>query len=46
MSNSLTKEILAALNIEGRTLLVTIGNSFRGDDGVGPFIGEKIQYKK
>ena len=45
MSNLLTKEILAALNIEGRTLIVTIGNSFRGDDGVGPFIGEKIQSK-
>ncbi|MCK4935251.1 MAG: hydrogenase maturation protease [Elusimicrobiales bacterium] len=46
MSNSLTKEIEAALNIEGRTLLVTIGNSFRGDDGVGPFIGEKVQSKE
>ncbi|MEA3307113.1 MAG: hydrogenase 3 maturation endopeptidase HyCI [Elusimicrobiota bacterium] len=46
MSNSKTKEIEAALKLEGRTLLVTIGNSFRGDDGVGPFIGEKIQSKR
>ena len=45
MSNSLTKEIEAALSIEGRTLLVTIGNSFRGDDGVGPFIADGIHSK-
>lgn len=45
MSNSLTKEIENALKFEGRTLLVTIGNSLRGDDGVGPFIADGIHSK-
>jgi hydrogenase 3 maturation protease len=47
MSNSPTinNSLKVALKPEGRTLLVTIGNSFRGDDGVGPFIGEKVQSK-
>ena len=44
MSN-LPIKIENALKLEGRTLLVTIGNSFRGDDGVGPFIGESIRSK-
>ncbi len=47
MLNSLTinKTLQTALKPEGRTLLVTIGNSFRGDDGVGPFIGERVKSK-
>ncbi|MCG2724940.1 MAG: hydrogenase maturation protease [Elusimicrobia bacterium] len=45
MSNLLTKDIERALKPEGRTLLITIGNSLREDDGVGPFIGENIRSK-
>lgn len=42
MSNSLNEEILSALRPEGRTVMITIGNSLREDDGIGPFIGVRI----
>ena len=42
MSSSLNREILSALRPEGRTVIITIGNSLRADDGVGPFIGRKV----
>ncbi len=46
MLNSLTdNSVEKVLKLEGRTLLVTLGNSLRGDDGVGPFIGESIKRK-
>jgi len=42
MSSSLNREILSALRPEGRTVIITIGNSLRADDGVGPFIGGQV----
>ena len=45
MSNSLPDEIKAAIAPKGRTLLITIGNPLRGDDGVGPFVGEQVRFK-
>ncbi|ABC76006.1 Ni,Fe-hydrogenase maturation factor [Syntrophus aciditrophicus SB] len=46
MSNLLNEEVLSALRPEGRTVMITIGNSLRADDGVGPFIGRKIADQK
>lgn len=45
MCNSLTAEIKAALRPtgQGATLLVTIGNALRSDDGVGPYIAARLQ---
>lgn len=44
MSNLLTAEIVKALNAPtGRNLIITAGNCARGDDGVGPYIAEKLQ---
>ncbi len=45
MSTSLTEEIKAAIAPKGRTLLITIGNPLRADDGVGPFVGEQVRFK-
>ncbi len=43
MSNTLTDKIKKALSpVEGLSVLVTIGNDMRSDDGVGPFIFEKV----
>lgn len=43
MLNSLTVEIRQALRpAEGRNVLVTVGNSFRGDDGVGPYVALQL----
>jgi hydrogenase 3 maturation protease len=46
MSNLLNEEVLSALRPEGRTVMITIGNSLRADDGVGPFIGRRIADQK
>lgn len=44
MSNLLTDDITAALEPPGdNRLIITAGNSFRRDDGVGPFIAEKLK---
>jgi len=43
MSEFLTDEIKAAIAPKGRTLLITIGNPLRFDDGVGPFVGEQVR---
>lgn len=45
MSEFLTDEIKAAISPKGRTLLITIGNPLRADDGVGPFVGERVKFK-
>ena len=45
MSNFLTDEIRAAIAPKGRTLLITIGNPLRADDGLGPFVGEQVRFK-
>jgi hydrogenase 3 maturation protease len=45
MSNFLTDGIKAAIAPKGRTLLITIGNPLRGDDGVGSFVGERVRFK-
>jgi len=45
MSDFLTDEIKAAIAPRGKTLLITIGNSLRADDGVGPFVGEQVRFK-
>lgn len=44
MSNSLTAEILAAIppRPEG-FLIITIGNTFRHDDGVGPYLATLLR---
>lgn len=44
MSNLLTDEARRALEpcCDGATLIITVGNTLRADDGVGPFIGEKL----
>jgi hydrogenase 3 maturation protease len=40
MSNSLTAEVCSALSIiPGINVIITIGNTLRADDGVGPYIG-------
>jgi len=38
----MNEEVLSALKPEGRTVMITIGNSLRADDGVCPFIGVRI----
>ena len=44
MSNILTADITKILNsVPGSNLIVTVGNSFRADDGVGPYIGENLK---
>ena len=45
MSNFLTDEIKNAIAPKGRTLLITIGNTLRADDGLGPFVGERVKFK-
>lgn len=45
MSDFLTDEIKAAIAPKGRTLLITIGNPLRADDGLGPFVGESVNFK-
>ena len=43
MSNILMLEIIEVLkSIPGSNLVITVGNSFRSDDGVGPYIGERL----
>ncbi len=41
----LPAEISAALAPRGRTLLITIGNPLRADDGVGPYVGERVRFR-
>lgn len=44
MSNLLTDKIIAALTPQtDNSLIITAGNSFRRDDGVGPYIAEKLK---
>ncbi len=43
--SSLSIEIRAAIAPRGRTLLITIGNPLRADDGLGPFVGENVRFK-
>ncbi|OGC08305.1 hydrogenase maturation peptidase HycI [candidate division WOR-1 bacterium RIFOXYD2_FULL_36_8] len=47
MSNLLTAEIkdLFSKSNKGLTLLITVGNDLRGDDGVGPYIYERTAEK-
>jgi hydrogenase maturation protease HycI len=43
MLNSLTDEIISVLNpAAGKKVFLTVGNSWRGDDGVGPYIGQNL----
>lgn len=44
MSNLKTDNIESALTplTQGRRLVITVGNSFRSDDGVGPFIADRL----
>lgn len=44
MSNSLTTDITEILkpSINGITLIITIGNTLRCDDGVGPYIADNV----
>lgn len=39
-------ETRKALAPEGMTVLITMGNSLRGDDGAGPYIGERLSSSK
>lgn len=44
MSNLLTADIIAALRPHSdRDLIITVGNSFRSDDGVGPYIASCLK---
>ncbi len=44
MSNILTDNITEILkSIPGSNLIITVGNSFRSDDGVGPYIGANLK---
>jgi hydrogenase 3 maturation protease len=43
MSNSLTGDVLAVLSSgPGSPLFLTVGNSFRSDDGVGPYLASRL----
>jgi len=43
MSSSLTADILKILkDCTGQTVVVTAGNTFRSDDGVGPYISSQL----
>ena len=43
MSSSLTDSVCKALRpSSGTTLVITVGNSLRSDDGIGPFIAENL----
>jgi len=44
MSN-LSAEIGAAIAPRGTTLLITVGNPLRADDGLGPFVGERVTFR-
>ncbi len=48
MSRSLTDEVKKALcpANEGLTLIVTVGNSLRADDGIGPYIAAHLTSPK
>lgn len=43
--SALPVEIREAIAPRGRTLLITVGNPMRADDGVGPFVGERVVFK-
>jgi len=45
MSNLLTDDVKKALKPEplSTTLVITVGNALRGDDGVGPYIAESVK---
>ncbi|OGX14138.1 MAG: hydrogenase maturation peptidase HycI [Omnitrophica bacterium RIFOXYB12_FULL_50_7] len=43
MSNLLTGDVLAVLNSgSGAPLFLTVGNLFRSDDGVGPYLASRL----
>jgi hydrogenase 3 maturation protease len=43
MSSLLTAEVIKALRFSSDTgLVITVGNSLRSDDGVGPYIAERL----
>ncbi len=47
MSNMLTADIIEVLkSIPGSNLIITVGNSFRSDDGVGPYLGKSLKLIK
>ncbi len=47
MSNILTDNITDLLkSVPGSNVIVTVGNSFRCDDGVGPYIGASLEWIK
>lgn len=44
MLNTLTVNIIELLKLNPDSdLIITVGNSFRSDDGVGPYIGEELK---
>jgi len=47
MSNLLTAEVLEVLKpVTGLTVIITIGNTLRCDDGFGPYIASKLESKE
>ncbi|MBN2483378.1 MAG: hydrogenase maturation peptidase HycI [Candidatus Omnitrophica bacterium] len=47
MSNSLTASVLSALRrYPGHNVFITVGNSLRSDDGVGPYISSVLENLK
>ncbi len=45
MSSSLTADVINALSFHpgGHTVCITVGNSLRSDDGVGPYIAAELE---
>ena len=46
MSNTWTDEVKAALAPRGRTLVITLGSILRADDGVGPYVFERVKFRR
>jgi hydrogenase 3 maturation protease len=43
---NLSAEIIDVLTCKEKTLIITVGNSLRADDGAGPYIGSKLTPQK
>ena len=46
MLNNEIKTRLKAVNRDEQALIITVGNSLRGDDAVGPYIAENLPFVK
>jgi len=46
MSNSWNAEVREALSPKGRTLFITLGSALRADDGLGPYLAERVRFSR